>query len=384
MKTAVIIGAGIAGLATALRLQQVGWRPVVIEHAPALRDGGYAVSFAGIGMTGAEHLGILDALTARNIPAGDMVYLRPNGTVRYTIPTATVAAMQGRRTLSLLRGDIERVLYDAVAQHAEFRFGTDLTGVDQDPGQVRVSLSDGSVLSADLLIGADGLHSATRRLVFGPERRYRRDLAHLAGVFLLDRLPDGVSPSTTASLTASGRTLAIIDVGGGTSAAFLAYRADDTDRELADGPVTALSRAFDDMAWVASDVLDQLARADSVYFDTVSQMVVDGWSRGRVALVGDAAWCVTLFAGFGSALAVGGADLLGTALERHPDDIGAALSAWEAELRPEAERKQTLGRRVKGLYAPRDPFRLWLRDLPLRLAALPPVTRYLQRRLQIT
>lgn len=153
--------------------------------------------------------------------------------------------------------------------------------------------------------------------------------------------------------------------------------------ELADGPQRAIPRAFGDLGWVAPEALAQLRTAESVYFDTISQMVVPRWSRGRVVLTGDAAWCVTLFAGYGSSLAVAGAGQLGAELERAPDDVPAALAAWERALRPEAEKKQQLGRRVKGLYAPSDPFRLWLRDLPLRMASVPPVSRMLQRRLQL-
>jgi 2-polyprenyl-6-methoxyphenol hydroxylase-like FAD-dependent oxidoreductase len=100
-------------------------------------------------------------------------------------------------------------------------------------------------------------------------------------------------------------------------------------------------------------------------------------------LLGDAAWCVTLFAGYGSSLAVGGADLLGAALERHGDDIAAALTEWEAELRPEAEKKQQLGRRVKGFYAPRSRLLLEATQLPLRLSSWAPIRRLIERRLQL-
>jgi 2-polyprenyl-6-methoxyphenol hydroxylase-like FAD-dependent oxidoreductase len=141
-----------------------------------------------------------------------------------------------------------------------------------------------------------------------------------------------------------------------------------------------LPRVYGDLGWVVPEVLAGMRTAESIYFDTVSQIVIDRWSRGRVVLLGDAAWCVTLFAGYGSALAVGGADLLGTALRDDPDDLPAALTRWEGELRPEVERKQRLGRRVKSVYAPANPIALWVTQLPLRLAALPPVRRYLARR----
>lgn len=125
------------------------------------------------------------------------------------------------------------------------------------------------------------------------------------------------------------------------------------------------------------EVLAGLRTAESIYFDTISQIVIDRWSHGRVLLLGDAAWCVTLFAGYGSALAVGGADLLGTTLHDNPDDLQTALTRWEAELRPEVERKQWLGRRVKSVYAPANPIALWLNQLLLRVAALPPGTALL-------
>ncbi|MGP3935554.1 FAD-dependent monooxygenase [Nonomuraea sp. KM88] len=143
---------------------------------------------------------------------------------------------------------------------------------------------------------------------------------------------------------------------------------------------TELQRVYGDLGWIIPEALAGLQRAESVYFDTISQVVAASWSKGRVMLLGDAAWCVTLFAGYGSSLAVGGADRLGTELAAHPGDVPAALAAWEAAIRPEAERKQKLGRRVKGVYAPTSPLLLWLSLLPLRLASLPPVRRYIIRR----
>ncbi|NIJ10387.1 2-polyprenyl-6-methoxyphenol hydroxylase-like FAD-dependent oxidoreductase [Saccharomonospora amisosensis] len=379
----IVVGAGIAGLSTALRLREAGWEPLVVERSPSLRDSGYAVVFSGIGYDAAERMGILAGLRERAIPATDLVYVKPDGSTRFTIPRDTVRAMQGERSLNILRGDIERVLYEAVRERVEIRFSTTPQAVEQDDDSVKVTLSDGTVVEADLLVGADGLHSATRELVFGREETFRRDLGHMVGVFMMESLPGGVAEDATSSLTVGGRTLAIVHVGDGRCAAFFGYRTDRPDAELADGALTALPRAYADMRWAAPEVLGQLHKVDSVYFDAISQRVVDGWSRGRVVLLGDAAWCVTLFAGFGSSLAVAGADLLGDELERYGTDVRGALSSWEARLRPEAERKQKLGRRVKGLYAPADPVRLWLRDLPLRMAALPPVTRLLERRLQL-
>ncbi|NRQ38915.1 monooxygenase [Nonomuraea sp. NN258] len=331
----------------------------------------------------AERLGILPDLAERHIAPDRMLYVKRDSSTRFTLPGQTVRAMLGERAINLLRGDIEDVLYQRVRDHAEIRFGTTLTAVTQDDLDVRVTLSDGTVETADLLVGADGLHSKVRALAFGPESDYRLDLDHMVAVFMMDQRPAVVPEGASATLTATGRTLAVIDLGHGQAGAFFGYRTDNVARELADGPQIALPRVYGDIGWAAPEALRQLPGDESVYFDSISQMVLPRWSQGRIVLLGDAAWCVSLFAGYGSSLAVGGADLLGDMLAAHVDDVPAALAACEAQLQPEAERKQRLGRRVKGLYAPADPFRLWLRDLPLRMASWTPVGRLIERRLQL-
>ncbi|MFI7228605.1 FAD-dependent oxidoreductase [Nonomuraea angiospora] len=376
----IIVGAGIAGLAAALRLSQIGWETLVVERAPSRREGGYMVVFSGLGHAAAEHMGVLPALQERQVDAFDLAYLRADGRPRFTVPHTTVRRLLGDGGMALLRGDIEDVLYEAVADQAHIRFGTTITAVTQDDEGVEVTLSDGSTERADLLVGADGLHSTVRALVFGPEERYRRDLGHVVAALILDKLPDGAPERAFTTVTAIGRTFTVADLGRGRAAAFFTYSTEDPDAELAKGPRRALRQAYPGSRWATPRLLADL-REEAVYFDSVSQIVMDRWSRGRVVLLGDAAWCVTLFAGYGSSLAVGGADLLGTELERHPADLPAALRAWENVLRPEVLERQRKGRANTGVHAPRNRFELAMRDLPLRLATVPPVTHLLSRHL---
>ncbi|MFI6800281.1 FAD-dependent monooxygenase [Streptosporangium canum] len=375
---AIIIGAGIAGLATALRLHQIGWDTLIVERAPQRRGGGYAVTFGGIGYDAAERMGILPGLLKKGFITDELVYHKPNGERRFSLDRATIAATTGARSITILRGDLEAVLYEEVRDHTEIRFGATLTAVDQDEHSVRVSLTDGTIEEADLLIGADGLHSATRALLFGPEEDFLLDLDHKVAVYMLDKRPTTIATGATGTLSSGGRTAAVISIPDGRNVAFFGYRA--SHARPGEDVATELERVYGDLGWVIPEALAGLQRADSVYFDTISQVVAPSWSKGRVLLLGDAAWCVTLFAGYGSSLAVGGADRLGIELAAHPGDIPAALAAWEAAIRPEAERKQKLGRRVKGVYAPANPVLLWLSLLPLRLASLPPVRRYMTRR----
>ncbi|WP_232211799.1 FAD-dependent monooxygenase [Saccharomonospora halophila] len=352
---AIIVGGGIAGLATALRLHQIGWEPLVLERAPCRRSGGYVVAFSGIGYDAAERMGVLPALTERHITPDMMVYVKPDGDPRFTVPGPTVRAMLGPRALNILRGDLEDLLHAARRDTVEIRFGTTVTAITQDDHGVEVSLDDGTVERAHLLVGADGLHSTTRRLAFGPEDTFRLDLDHMADAFLLDRLPSCVEAGTTATLTDTGRTLAIINLGADRSAAFFGYRTNRPMADLAEGPTTVLPRVYGDMAWAAPDVLAQLPDAGSVYFDTISQVLVDRWSRGRVVLLGDAAWCVTLFAGFGSSLAVAGADLLGTAFARHHGDVLARPGRLGEPTPPESGTETEARSPGPGPLCPRRP-----------------------------
>jgi 2-polyprenyl-6-methoxyphenol hydroxylase-like FAD-dependent oxidoreductase len=380
---AIIIGAGIAGLAAARRLDLAGWETLVVERAPERRGGGYAVTFGGVGYDGAERMGVLPALLERQFVTEELEYRNVNGKRRFALSGKTIAATMGKKSFTILRGDIEDVLYESVRDTATFRFGTTVTAVTQDADAVHVTLSDGTTEHADLLIGADGLHSATRSLVFGPEEDFSVDLGHRVAVYMLKERPADLPAGVTGTISHGGRTFAIMSVGDGRTAAFFGYRTDGLPTESSGSPEATLPQLYGDMGWLVPEALEGLKTTDSVYFDTVSQMVVNRWSRGRVVLLGDAAWCVTLFAGYGSSLAVGGAEQLGTALERNPDDIQGALAEWEAGLRPEVEKKQTLGRRVKGFYAPRSDFVLELTQLPLRLSSWGPFRRIVERTFQV-
>lgn len=382
-RRATVVGAGIAGLAAALRLHQQGWDVVVVERAPTRRSGGYLVNLHGPGYAAAERLGLIPALTPRDIGFFTSVLVHADGREKFRIPAAVTEAAVGNRALSLFRGDLESALYGAVADLVDIRFGTTVQAVAQTSGEVAVTLSDGDRLQTELLVGADGVHSRVRELVFGAEPEYFVDQGHMVGAFPLETVPEHVPEGVGTTFIGPGRTAAVMNLGPERSSAFFTYRCPDPGTELALGAAPALTRAFGDLGGGVADALHQLAAdPDSAYFDSVGQIVMDRWSHDRVVLLGDAAWCVTVFAGYGAALALDGADRLGAALAANGDDIPTALDTWETSLRPEVHKRQALARKGISRFAPPSRTHVWAGELMLRAIQLPGIRGLVRRAIQ--
>ncbi|WP_157606537.1 FAD-dependent oxidoreductase [Saccharomonospora cyanea] len=379
----IVVGAGIAGLATALRCHQAGWNVLVVERAPGRRSSGYLVNLLGYGYDAADRLGVLPELTGRDIGAFTSVLVKADGRPKFAVPAELAQSALGSRAITVFRGDLESALFEAVRDIVPIRFGTTVHTVTQSADEVEVVLSDGTSERADLLVGADGVHSGVRELVFGPETDFRVDFRHLVAAFPLERVPQDVPEGAGTTYIGPGRTAAVINLGPGRSSAFFTYRDADPEAELTKGPGRALTTAFGDLGGGVPAVLRQLAAdpADA-YFDSVSQITMDSWSRGRVVLVGDAAWCVTLFAGYGAALALTGADQLGAALEAHGRDVPSALTHWEKPLRTEVRKRQALARKGMSQYAPPSTAHVLARELMIRAIRLPPLRKLVQRSVQ--
>ena len=362
-------------MSLALRLRQRGLKPVVIEHSPTLRDGGYMLGLSDPGYDAAERMGLAGALGAAQYMPRRIAHIGADGRVKFALEGRSLDILAGERQLNLMRGDIERILYERLRDDAEFHFGASVATLDQAADGVRVRLDDTMVIEADLAVGADGLHSNLRALAFGPEERFTRFLGARVAAFILDRsaIP-AVGEDETASLTEVGRAVGLAAIRGGRLVAFFIYR---TGRERRFETVEAeLKYAFAGAGWHVPRLLDHAGVADSIYFDEVAQVVVPRWSHGRAALLGDAAAAVSLIAGKGATLAIAAGLVLADALADQPADIPAALARHEAKLRPMTEPAQAMARRNVGLFAPSNRLQLFARDFGLRLAGLPTLARF--------
>ncbi|MEI5521891.1 FAD-dependent monooxygenase [Streptomyces brasiliscabiei] len=368
-RRALIVGSGISGLAAALSLHRAGWQPLIVERAPERRTGGYFVRFNGPGYTAAERLGILDSLPDRRDPNGRMFEVDSRG--RLTPGLTFPEQVNGTPMRLLLRSDLERVLYEAVQDLVEIRYGTGPATVTQDRDRVTVTLTDGSVESVDLLIGADGIHSTVRSLVFGPEDLYRKDFDHVVAACIMDPPLPGLRDGDSAVATAPGRSAWINSYRDHPPVAFLLYRTDWPAAEIRKKPSAALRQAFADFGGdLVPAMLESMDRSESVLFDQVSQIHLSRWSQGRVVLLGDSAWCMTLHSGQGSGMGIAGGELLARQLTEH-DDLASALGSWEQQLRPFVTRHQKEALLMQHFFMPANRFGRIARSTLIRAVSNP-------------
>ncbi|MER7464909.1 FAD-dependent monooxygenase [Streptomyces sp. NPDC097981] len=349
----LISGASVAGPALAHWLHRYGFTTTIVEAAPALRDGGYAVDFRGEAhLSVLRAMGILDDIERARTGMGSMAYVNSAGKPQARLPADLFAG-----DVEILRGDLARILYDTTKEHTEYVFGDSVTSLTEDAEGVTVTFERGAPRRFDLVIGADGLHSRTRRLAFGPEERFVRHLGvHCAIFTTANRL--GLDHTGHAYRTA-GKLVAVYSARHNTEAKAVFYFASpllDVGRRDVAQQQAVLTERFAGTGWESDRLLEDMRHAPDFYFDSVGQVRMDSWSRGRIALVGDAAFCPSSLSGMGTGLALVGAYVLAGELAAARGDHRVAFTRYEAELREYAEGCQKMGDGVARLMVPGSRF----------------------------
>ncbi len=309
----VICGAGIAGLTLANRISVLGGDVVLLERTSGPRSQGYMIDFFGPGYDAAEAMGLLPAIEAVAYPVDEVSLVDPNGHRRAGIPYELLRNATGGRLLTLMRPDLEKVLRDNLPADVDQRFGTTPVGIADHSDRVRITLDDGGELEADVLIGADGVHSTVRELVFGDESKFLRYLGFHTAAFLFDapHVRD-VTDGRIVLTDTAGRQMGFYALRDRCVAAFAVGRA--SDPALPDDVRAAIRDTYRDLGWLVPEALAECPPSKDVYYDQVAQIEMPSWSKGRVTLVGDACYAVSLLAGQGASLGVAGAYVLADAL----------------------------------------------------------------------
>jgi 2-polyprenyl-6-methoxyphenol hydroxylase-like FAD-dependent oxidoreductase len=373
-----VSGAGIAGTSLAYWLQLGGHEVLLIEKAPEFRTGGYAIDFWGVGYTVAERMGILPDVRAHGYRIREVRDVDERGRKVGGFCTDFLVEGLRDRYTTVPRGDLAAAIFRAVANRVETLFDNTISAIDERATGIVVSFRRGAAREFDLVIGADGLHSTVRDLVFGPESQFEKPLGYRVAAFEIE----GYRPrdeQAFVTCTTPGRQVGRFALRGDrTGILFLFAREMLTSPEPSDaeGRKAVLRQVFADAGWECPQILRAMDRAPDVYYDRVSQIRTEGWSKGRVALIGDAAACVSLLAGEGAGLAMAEAYVLAGELHRAGNDYRAAYRRYEQMLRPFVEAKQRLARYFASAFVPKSRAGVWLRNQVTKLMRFRPLAHY--------
>lgn len=365
-KTVLVSGASVAGPSAAYWLHRYGCSVTVVEAAPALRPGGQAVDFRGEQMKLLHAMGMLEELREHETGMGDQLLLDPAGKPVVTIPSRFVSG-----ELELLRGDLARVLYDRTKDYTEYVFGDRVTKLTETADGVEVTFRHGAPRRFDLVVGADGVHSGVRTAAFGPEARFRTDLGyHVAGFTAKNHLGldhRGLIHNEPGRgiMIAGHRDPETVHVG-------LFFRGDPQGYGRPDlaRQKEIVTEVYARAGWEVPRFLGSLAGADDLYFDRIGQIELDAWSRGRVVLLGDAAWCAGP-GGSGTGLAMMGAQVLAGELAAAGGDHRTAFARYERRLRKPARVGHRNGAGSGGFLVPPTAEKVRSRNRTYRMLAGP-------------
>ncbi len=356
----LISGAGIAGATLACLLVRDGHQVMVVERDQGTRSSGNPVDVRGAAFPVIERLGLLSRLREVATRIHELVFVDATGR-----RIAKMKTRRGDRELEVPRAELTAMLLDSSRQEAEFRFGDMIVKVESDDHGADVTFERAAPERFDLVVGADGIHSAVRRLAFGPEAAF---VTHLGLYIATVRLHAALERDDAVLMyNEPGAAIALHPATVSPIAAFM-FRShvevDPRDQNSSRGLIT---HTYSNAGWRAPDLLSSYLAADDRYFDAVSRVRVPSWTRRRVVLLGDAASCITLF-GEGSSSAISGADTLVRSLVAFPRDVARALLNYESDHRVLAGRGQRVAPLASHLLIPKSRVGIMLRNHGLRLA----------------
>jgi 2-polyprenyl-6-methoxyphenol hydroxylase-like FAD-dependent oxidoreductase len=362
-KTVLISGAGMAGPTLAYWLVGNGFTPTIVERAAGQRSSGNPVDVRGPAFSIAEKMGLLPRLRAAATATTGLAFVDAHGRRKSRVDMSVSRATE----VEVPRSGLAAIISDASAGSAEFIYGDSISALTQDRGGVDVTFEWGAPRRFDLVIGADGQHSMVRRLAWGPEADFVTHRGLYVATLAVER---ELNPTTDVLLHGMpGRLASVHPVrGDGGIAAFIWRSKSVAGYDYRDTAPhkRVLEQAYAGGGWIVPQLLERVRAAEDLYFDAVSQVRLDTWSKGRVGLLGDAASSLSLF-GDGSSLAMAGAYTLARTLAEHRSDPAQGLKAYEYEHRKLVAPKQNGFGAAATLMVPATRLGVTLRDNGARL-----------------
>ena len=364
----LISGAGVAGQALAYWLRRSGFTPVVVERAPAPRDGGQAVDLRGAAIEVARRTGILDAVRAARTGTRGMSYVNAAGKRLASVNGAF--GVIDPEDVEIIRGDLVSILHEAVGNDVEYLYDDSVSSLADAADGVTVTFERSAPRTFHLVVGADGLHSRVRGLAFGPESRF---IGHLGLYLSVFTVPNDLELDHWQLIYVTpGKSVTVTSARGNREArAIFFFVSGPLDYDYRDRrqQQELLAAAFAGAGWEVPGLLRAMREAPDFYFDSVSQVRLGSWSAGRVTLVGDAGYCPSPLSGQGSSLALVGAYVLASELRASDGDHRKAFAGYQQRLQDFVERNQRIATGNASRFTPASRRQIWLQNQGIR--ALP-------------
>ncbi len=339
VSSVLISGASFAGLASAWWMNKLGYSVTVVEIAKCLRKGGTPVNIKDGVIEVMKRMNLLERIVDASLPPRPVTFLDAHG-----VPLSRVSGQaeeEPEEEYEIERDELLDMLANELEGKVEFLFADNIASLVQSAEEVAVTFASGRQQSFSLILGCDGTHSAVRRMCFGDESAFLLFLQNYFSLTIVDKLL--LKENTSEMFSVPGKTVMLNAYHGKTDIAFcfssvkeIAY-----DRRKQDEQKRVIRRHFEGQVWRTEELLDEMSQCDNFYFDQLCQVRMESWTKGRVALVGDAGYCPSPAAGMGGSMAILGAAALADALQKHPDDLGSAFRVYEEGLRLTVEEIQT-------------------------------------------
>ncbi|AXJ04779.1 FAD-binding monooxygenase [Pseudomonas fluorescens] len=366
----LVTGASIAGPALAYWLSRQGMDVTVVERAPAFRDGGQTIDVRGAGREVVRRMGLEELIRANTTHEQGIAFVDRDNQTKAFIGVDAFDGDGPIAELEILRGELAKLLIQHSEDRVTYRFGDSIESIEDDGEQVHVRFEQSGEQVYDLVIVAEGIGSTTRNQVFGDEVK-RRPLDLYTAYFTVPRQSSDGQVMRWHNIP-GGRCVCLRPDNLGTTRAFLSFQQAPSGYEklAQDEQKSLLKNLFADAGWETPRVLAALDDTTDLYLEAVGQVKMPRWSKGRIALLGDAAYCASPISGMGTSLGLCGAYVLAGELGRHADHR-QAFAAYEALMRPFVAQAQSVPKFAPRLASPHSRLGIALGHAVLRMATAP-------------
>ena len=336
-KTVLITGASFAGLSTAYWMNKSGYQVTIVEIAEGLKKGGTPVNILGDTIEIVKRMGLFEQIVANKLVMQSFEFKNADDITERRDLTQESHADRGEAEYEIERDVLLMMMYELVKDKAEFIYGDSITSLSESPNQVNVTFKKGQPRSFDLVFGCDGIHSVVRKLWFGPEAEFSHFLQTYFSITIVNKLL--IPEFSTQMYSEPGKTVMLNAYNGKTDICLAYYSEQEIPYDFRNEQQqrNMIYEQFKVTGWRTAELLQEVQNSKTFYFDKLCQMKMQSWTKGRVALVGDAGYCASPAAGRGGSLAIDGAAALANAFDKYPDDVEKAFQDYNVSFRPFVE-----------------------------------------------